>query len=753
MVLLSTLNKQREAVGASAVPGKAPAPVISPAPAPKPAPSSATSFSSSGGNNAPAAAPKNPYATVEDANTAAQDEYTRTGSISPETRAYGEQLGYSLEGNAAPATIDRPAGSSAPAPVKKSEVVSDTKRLQALLDAGEITQDQFASSRKALMGGSTGVDPYGFRSTATKPVPTTTASAGQNDKTKGLVDDIESLSQPGNYPDYFSAETKAALEQERIAKLTGALALKHVQDQKAKTMSINIVASPQGTTASMRDAIWNIVQQGVKDPAQIADLMNKDEQGNVHGSLTAEEVAKVLATRPGTMSQPGATGAPTKASTLDATLSSVIATAPPEVGSFLQSVQGVFAQRKADMATDFMSDTGMADDEFTQFHDLAAEMLDQRSQLSNMSMQVLKQTAEENKAVSEMTRTRELAENETARALQQVQMNAEKRKMEKAHTKRIESMMSRVAVAGGFGSEGKMRQLEEADFDGEVAISEFVKEMSVMDQKFLTNALSIEENYSRNIASVNQNFSTGMLGLVEAHNDKVMEIKKLVFGSTEKRNEAYRSARNTLRSGYIKLQDDTLKYIYDAQNDAADRALQMKKMQYDAAQQTWTHAMAYIDRYGTQNKGQLAIYERELGVPEGSLSNQQTLAEMRMKKTGAGGSNAPGGQQLQYYVETLRQQVLRAHPEWKNSPENVDALVLQSTQTGYSGAKNSAFRMDVKNYVNGNNLSSSDVPMTYADPSRNVSSKPYYVDYKFQPTFEQNIVQVGDDIPSWLQAE
>lgn len=528
---------------------------------------------------------------------------------------------------------------------------------------------------------------------------------------------------------------------------------------------VNTVGSNRSTRIN---AVFDLVRQGISDPGELLDMLNFTEDGKQVGDFTLEEVAGILKSRsksmtslspngsqnPGTSmtgtpgsgdpGNPGTIGgmgspAPARMTPTRGALGAVIAQSDPLTAGYLTAAQQMLDERAALAGQTAGEDVMDADAEWEELQSIAGSMMTRGQELRELSISIAKQNSQQDETLLKMQKEQQMRTNEHERQLNQFRMNQQKRELELSNKKRVDSYANRVAIAGGFGSMASLGEVDRIQFEGDRAVGDFVMEMSFADQSFLNRASEIEMNYTGLVTQVHRNYSNNLLSIVSSYNDRVDEIDNMLRGGSEKRRAEYRKARQGMRDAWVKLQEDSLGLIKEGVQEAGKRAEALRKEQWEREKSTWNNAFKYITVFGTQNKQQLGTFEQTLGLTPGSLSSFKTMAELKQKRYTGGGTLSPGS--AQSYISTLRQQIVRAHPEWANDGEKVDSAVLQATQTNYSGTKNANFRIAVQNYVNDNNFGNE--PMTYADPSK--QSKPYFVSYKFHPTFEQNVIELGDD--------
>ncbi|MBX4215376.1 hypothetical protein KW797_00275 [Candidatus Parcubacteria bacterium] len=596
---------------------------------------------------------------------------------------------------------------------------------------GEISQSEYESQvqdiRSGLTPGNTGIDTI------------TDLRSQINDLSKPTGDD-------GPAGIKYTTEQKAALDAENALKksaLEGAL--QKEQDRQKSSFTTSRAAAVEARKqnriqTSRENAVKDLVHQGVTDPAQLLDYLNKHQDGTVVGDFTPDEIQSILAkTGAGTAATPAAP----RVSTTSAALDAVIASSDPLTQGYLLNAKAILAARQGNAQDEYLSDTELADKEFADLQSVTGDMLSRANSMSQLTMQIAKQTVDSNDQLAKMQKDQAIRQNEYERQVAQYTANKEKRDLQLSNKKRVDNLANRIAVAGGFGSMNNLAEVDRVQFEGDQAVADLVMQATFMDQSFVNKAFDIENSYTNLITQNHQSYSSSLREIVSKYNDRVDEIQNLLRGGAEKRNQEYRTARKTLRSEWLDLQDKHLSLLKDGIDHITARADKLRQETDQKQQQNWQHAYSYISAFGTQNKEALGTFENALNLPAGTLSSVKTLAELRMKRVSGGGSTPDS---TSNYVAGIRQQILRQYPQYANDPEKLDSIVLENTQTNYQGSKYQGFRVAVQNYVNDNNYGAHQTGWQWVGDGATYSPpKQYFLSYKFRPQFEFNQVQMGED--------
>lgn len=437
----------------------------------------------------------------------------------------------------------------------------------------------------------------------------------------------------------------------------------------------------EGITASRESAVMDLFKGGITDPAKIANLLNFDEEGKQIGDFTMAEVQGIVN---GQQPQQGSTMA---------ALMSFIQGSTPEFASFMQQAMGQYGQRIGTAEQDYGDDVSMADREFAEFNTVVTEMMERRKAFMGTQLQLARDDRDQNEALAQITKEKQLAENQTEREMQQLKGNQEKRDIEKANRKRFERLGNRVAVAGGFGSGALLDQMDEVEAQGERVVSEFVSQMMLVDKSYSDRALAIEQGYTSTMVQISRNYSDKVYDLIGKYNDKADEVGMLLIGAGQRKYDAYKSARNSFRAEYNALNDKTLGLMKEGVNEALSRQDKLEAQIRQDKKDAWDDAMQYVDRYGTADKTYLNSIEQKLGLPQGSLSSM-TLEERRMLKSSSGAGGATGGAMT--WLQENYAKVAQQNPN--DSPEEIAMKVAYLADQRFTGtskvnvnAKNSIF--------------------------------------------------------------
>ena len=184
--------------------------------------------------------------------------------------------------------------------------------------------------------------------------------------------------------------------------------------------------------------------------------------------------------------------------------------------------------------------------------------------------------------------------------------------------------------------------------------------------------LTIDSNFNDRINELDNS-------ITKARSDIAADKRKIITDMLKERNKLELDLGETIKDARIKM--------YDAEIDAA-------KDEKDRISDLWDEADDYIDNFGTQNKEQLAWFEKQLGLQPGGLSGQKTLAELRMKKTGSGTGGVGGASS----IENERASIGRQFPG--ATPQEIDNLVKANIVARYgNNEKARAILRDAEVYM------------------------------------------------------
>jgi len=322
----------------------------------------------------------------------------------------------------------------------------------------------------------------------------------------------------------------------------------------------------------------------------------------------------------------GSNVAPT---TTTAAIQGLIQSSDPATAAMLQTAMGILGQRMQDIGTQYTDEKNRAEDEFSMYQEIVNEMTQRQSDLSAMKMNLLKTTQAESETLAKLQEQSALAANETARQQTELNLQEQRRQLAVANSKKVQSMISRNAVLGGFGSMASLAEIERTDQEGATAIANFTAQMALIDKSYADKALEIGANYTNTMVTIHQNYANSMIDVITKYNDKVDEATKLKIGGAQRMEDKLSAARTTMKNDWNKVQDDTLKYVQDAVKQAQTAINETKKEQRADTQSAMGQLFDAAKTWGT-NTPQTFIDKLQKQLPDidvKSILSSPTLSQ------------------------------------------------------------------------------------------------------------------------------
>lgn len=458
----------------------------------------------------------NTYVTNGKLTQAQADQIIKNGTLTPE-QALNLGLGKTQTVN----------GQLGLQQLTKSNLETRLKEAKADLAAGIIDQATYDATEKSVQGGLE--DANRLISEFKNPYLVTTASGDQQGRLGQIDQQLQELNQPVNFDGLYSY-----LDHQQAAKLT---------------------ADREATKAALLREKANILQK--------QEGANKNIQTTGTPGVTPTN-------------QQGGTGAPEAQGyqvtpITQAMIEGMIGKVEPAQAKFLEGALNMLQQRMLSVGEQFQDDKDQADFELEQFKDITSDMLTRADTVKDISSSLAKRQQSDDEAAAAATKAAELAKNETERQMTQVKLNEQTRQLELSNARKINSMTNRLAIAGGFGSMGGIKQIEDAQVEGDTNVARFVNEIALTNQQYLDRALQIDSNYTAAISGIHRTYGDQMLDIVTKYNDRVDNVQTLLFGSMQKRNDAVQTAKNRMRDSIDKLNDNSLILMQNAVKDSQDQ--------------------------------------------------------------------------------------------------------------------------------------------------------------------------------------
>jgi len=241
---------------------------------------------------------------------------------------------------------------------------------------------------------------------------------------------------------------------------------------------------------SRKAAVLDLVNQGNTDPATITDLLNYDEQGNLKGDFTAEEVAGIIQNDP-------------------------MAKITSEETKVLNPVLDALDKRTSSMAdmldkvTKLLEQKGIRLDDYTDKAELRNEQVK-----GNIIKQADDTKVVEDALLETSTEQRRRDELEEQRYEDQQYQSAEDRLLQQniETTQRMQTSLG--ARYGGFGSGAGLRKIDSARIEGERLHNDLVEAR--------VHASRLHQN---KLDDITNDLRTGKMQIILEHDAKVTDAK------------------------------------------------------------------------------------------------------------------------------------------------------------------------------------------------------------------------------------
>lgn len=284
-------------------------------------------------------------------------------------------------------------------------------------------------------------------------------------------------------------------------------------------------------------------------------------------------------------------------------------------------------------------------------------------------------------------------------------------------------------ASGGNG----LRWMAEEVRKGNDMLSYLKEAGSLQESSF---ALETGRNYTLNVRKATNDYASQKMQIDKQFSDDIAELKKMVNLDAKERKEERKTMVKEYMDALDKNDEKFAGQVKLFNDDLLTKVNQERDDKRASEKQLLDAAFEHLDTFGTQNKETLSFYESQLGLPPGSLSNQKTMDELRMKK--AGGSGTPAIDKL---VEDQRSQLRSFYPT--ASGEMIDQLVYAAL----SKQLNTANLGKAYNYMSSNLIAGE----TYRiQPFLTASQGQKTIDAVSQKLEDQRAVETGEITASEL---
>lgn len=412
-------------------------------------------------------------------------------------------------------------------------------------------------------------------------------------------------------------------------------------------------------------------------------------------------------------------------------LNSFISTLPPEQQAQAQAIFGpimdYIGTQQGLMGQQFQNGMGALDE----FDDVFKQYMDsQRAQNQSLFDRYdgfFKDQLENQLYLAERTRDAEERTVESERARQEIQFERAMRDQMITNEKNRADNLTGLGVSGGWRSSRHAASVYHALAKGDRILGDLHVDKALAGEYWANKMLGVQDTYHANVTAAHDQYKSSSLTLLDKVMTRAQELDKTIFDHTKDRIDAI----SKLKSEYITGIGDLAKTYastISAQNKwVIQQAADAKKAEWEQGKQLWGEAMQYVDRYGTQNKAALGAYEKQLGLPAGTLSNQRTLAELRMAKSGGGGGGgggvASGG--ISDLVKKERQRLLAVYPN--ASPAQLDNIAFANIYNLYNGdsAAGQKTMRQVYDFMMDNRIGNSNYAITTHSPTSAIGKESY----------------------------
>lgn len=180
--------------------------------------------------------------------------------------------------------------------------------------------------------------------------------------------------------------------------------------------------------------------------------------------------------------------------------------------------------------------------------------------------------------------------------------------------------------------------------------------------------LAIAKGYSLEVKGILNDYEGKYLEITSKTTEALNSVRSSISKDKSERDKEMRSIMQKALDQKSENDKEARKSLFDSNMKMIDEVGKARDDEATREKNLWDNAMKYIDTFGTQNTDALKEYEKELGLPTGSLSNQKTLEELRMKKTE--GADTSG---IITMVDEQRKQLMEFYPT--ASGEMIDTMV------------------------------------------------------------------------------
>lgn len=287
----------------------------------------------------------------------------------------------------------------------------------------------------------------------------------------------------------------------------------------------------------------------------------------------------------------------------------------------------------------------------------------------NRKLDSAEATYQADQAVEEMARDR--AQSLYERAIRDQMIKNEEAK---------KSQLLGLGVSGGWRASRQTADVISALSKGDNILSDLYVDAAFSEYQGAANMRKVAATYHSNVAKAYDDYDGANATLFTTMMNRAGEIDKTIYNSSVDKTNAVKGIVDSYLDAYGSIAGDLAKTVSDQNKYAIDLVADQQKAQADKENKTWDQAMKYIDTYGTQNIDQLRNYEATLGLAPGSLSNQKTIEELKMKKaSGSGiGSGVTG---LKGDIDSKRSMYRSLYPN--AGAEEIDNLVYQDIYNMY----------------------------------------------------------------------
>lgn len=340
---------------------------------------------------------------------------------------------------------------------------------------------------------------------------------------------------------------------------------------------------------------------------------------------------------------------------------------------------------------------------------------------------------------AEETKRSSLAANERAEALSSAELA--KDELEQIRKNTNDELQARRGInrLGGGHDYSGLHYVREQVQSGLDALSFIRTKAAIMHGSYGDKAVDIINKYALDMRQSDADAMQWYDDAYDAYRKELGDISKDYNADKKEvrkmRFEAHKNYSKTLTDLDLKKGE----LFRDMKLKAIERADKLEKDFRDSQKQIFDQAFKYIDTYGTSNKRQLMLYEQQLNLPPGSLSNQRTIEELRLYKTSGGGGLT--GQNVADYVNDKRELFMRQYPD--KTGEQIDQMVISMATFEYSSGKNADKTVAaMADYMTRNNLERHrDVffgSMYGGEDTSDFTNKPYAIVPKKSPFVQIN---------------